>query len=45
VTYTAVLEPKGMARVLEPLLRRMLERFADDGAAGMREALQRDLVH
>jgi hypothetical protein len=45
VTYTAVLEPKGVARVLEPLLARMMERFADDGAAGMRDTLVRDLVH
>ena len=45
VTYTAVLEPKGAARVLEPLLRRMMERFADAGAAGMRRTAERDLVH
>lgn len=45
VTYTAVLEPKGAVRLLEPVLERMMERFADDGAIGLRTTMARDLVH
>jgi polyketide cyclase/dehydrase/lipid transport protein len=39
VTYTARFQLKGLAAAAAPLLRMMLNRVADDGADGMRRAL------
>lgn len=41
VGYVAEFELKGLARLLEPLMRLPLERLGDAAEAGMREALQR----
>lgn len=39
VGYDAVLEPKGVARIAEPLLAVMFRRIGDRAAAGLREHL------
>lgn len=39
VVYTAQFDLRGAARLAEPLLRRVMDSVADDGAAGMRRAL------
>jgi len=41
VTYTAQFEFAKPAKAMEPVLRRVLEKVGDDGAAGMEKALQR----
>lgn len=41
VTYVAEFEFKGLVRRVEPLLEKMLNKIADDGARGMESALQR----
>lgn len=45
VTYTATFDLKGPARAAAPLFKRLVNRLADDGAAGMRAALTEDLAH
>jgi carbon monoxide dehydrogenase subunit G len=40
VTYTARFELKGLARLGEPVLRRFMNKIADDGAAGLRRSLE-----
>lgn len=41
VTYTVSLQLKGAARLSGPLLARLMDRLADEGAAGMRTTLAR----
>ena len=41
VTYQVEFAFQGLARYLEPLLRLPLKKLADDGAAGMKSALDR----
>ena len=41
VSYTARLSLKGPARVVEPLMRRAMNRIADDAAATMKTWLDR----
>jgi carbon monoxide dehydrogenase subunit G len=41
VTYVAEVQLKGVARAGEPLFRLLMNRLADDGARGMKDALHR----
>jgi carbon monoxide dehydrogenase subunit G len=45
VTYTAQFEFKGVTRFAEPLLKPMLNKIGDEGAAGMEAALKRLPTH
>ncbi|MGN6160146.1 MAG: SRPBCC family protein [Marmoricola sp.] len=39
VSYTAKLQLKGLAQLAEPVLRRMMDKIADEGAVGMQREL------